>query len=199
TGEYESLDILVNDLNQNGVFDLTEDRIFVGAIESRGRWAGTVFIFDFKDVPEDQLPQPGDVYQLGWNRPFFKRDSVMFSVSVDDAILASALDNEMEEIKVVPNPYVGTNVMEPALARSGLNQRRRLMFTHIPAECTIKIFTVSGVLIDEIAVENEPDNGIIHWDLKSKEGLEIAAGMYLYYVKSDKTGKEKLGKFAVIK
>ncbi|NQT24531.1 hypothetical protein HQ585_04185, partial [candidate division KSB1 bacterium] len=46
TGEYESLDILVNDLNQNGVFDLTEDRIFVGAIESRGRWAGTVFIFD---------------------------------------------------------------------------------------------------------------------------------------------------------
>jgi hypothetical protein len=33
----------------------------------------------------------------------------------------------------------------------------------------------------------------------TKEGLEIAAGVYLYYVKSEDTGKEKLGKFAVIK
>lgn len=199
TGDYEHMDLLVLDLNSNGVYDMTEDRIIVGPVESRGRWAGTSFLFDFRDVPEDQLPQAGDIYQLDWNRPFFKRDTVTFTVSVDDGVDNSVLDVEMEDIRVVPNPYVATNVMEPALAKSGLNQRRRIMFTHIPAECTIKVFTVSGVLVDEIAVENEPDNGIIHWDLRSKEGLEIAAGMYLYHVKSEKTGKEKLGKFAVIK
>jgi len=33
----------------------------------------------------------------------------------------------------------------------------------------------------------------------TKEGLEIAAGIYVYYVKSNVTGEEKLGKFAVIK
>jgi len=29
--------------------------------------------------------------------------------------------------------------------------------------------------------------------------LEIAAGIYIYHIKSEVTGKEKLGKFAVIK
>ena len=105
----------------------------------------------------------------------------------------------MQHIKVVPNPYVMTNMMEESVTNPYLNQRRRLLFTHIPAECTIKIFTVSGVLIDEIKVSNEPDQGIIHWDMLTRESLEIAAGMYIYHVESDVTGDSKLGKFAVIK
>ena len=72
------------------------------------------------------------------------------------------------------------------------------MFTHIPANCTIQIFTISGNLVDEIMVSNAPDNGIIHWDMLTREDLEIAAGMYLYHIESD-TGYSKLGKFAVIK
>jgi len=105
----------------------------------------------------------------------------------------------MSKIQVVPNPYVGTNAMEPSVANWYLNQRRRLMFTHLPAQCTIKIFTVSGVLVDVINVNNDADNGIVHWDMLTKENLEIAAGMYLYHVKSKATGDEKVGKFAVIK
>jgi hypothetical protein len=106
----------------------------------------------------------------------------------------------MAAIKVVPNPYVATNAMESAVSNPYLNQPRRLMFTHIPSRCTIKIFTSSGVYIDEIKVaDNPPDNGIVHWDMLTKEGLEIAAGIYLYHIKSDESGKEKLGKFAVIK
>ena len=60
----------------------------------------------------------------------------------------------MENIKVVPNPYVMTNMMEEAVTNPFLNQRRRILFTHIPAECKITIFTVSGVLVDEIDVDN---------------------------------------------
>ena len=73
------------------------------------------------------------------------------------------------------------------------------MFTHLPAQCTIKIYTSSGILVDELSVNNSADNGITHWDLLTKEGLEIAAGIYIYYVKSIATGDEKLGKFAVVK
>jgi len=74
-----------------------------------------------------------------------------------------------------------------------------LMFTHIPAESEIKIFTVSGTLVDEIEVNNSAERGIVHWDLLTKEGLEIAAGIYIYHIKSLRTGEEKMGKFAVIK
>ena len=89
--------------------------------------------------------------------------------------------------------------MEPAVANPFLNQPRRIMFTNLPSECTIRIFTVSGVLVDVIDVENSSDNGIAYWDLLTNEGLEIAAGMYLYHVKATRTGDTKMGKFAVIK
>ena len=69
----------------------------------------------------------------------------------------------------------------------------------MPANCIIKIFTVSGVLVDEIMVNNEPSNGIIHWDLLTRENLEVAAGMYVYHIDALDIGEEKLGKFAVIK
>ena len=73
------------------------------------------------------------------------------------------------------------------------------MFTHIPAECKIRIYTVSGVLVDEILVENPPADGIVHWDLLSREGLEIAAGVYIYTIEADATSDVHQGKFAVIK
>ena len=105
---------------------------------------------------------------------------------------------DRDDIKVVPNPYVATNVMETAVSNQFLNQRRSLMFTNVPAQALIKIFTVSGVLVDEIIINNSPEKGIVHWDMLTREGLEISAGMYLYHIKAE-TGNEKIGKFAVIK
>ena len=65
--------------------------------------------------------------------------------------------------------------------------------------CTIKIFTVSGVLVDIINVNNGRGGGIAYWDLLSNEGLQIAAGMYIYHVQSKITRKSKIGKFAIVK
>ena len=145
-----------------------------------------------------QLPKEGDVYRVEFDRPFTAQDSILFTVEPPE-VNKEEINVAMSDIKVVPNPYVATNTMETALSNPNLNQRRRIMFTHIPAECEIKIFTVSGALVDEIEVYNSPENGIVHWDLLTKEGLEIAAGIYLFHVKSLQTGEEKLGKFAVIK
>ena len=46
---------------------------------------------------------------------------------------------------------------------------------------------------------NSQANGTVFWDLKSSEGLDIAAGYYIYHVTAHVTGKEKMGKFAIIK
>jgi len=198
SGQYELMDVIAQDMNNNDTFDLFEDRIFVGA-PAGNRWRATAFIIDFQLATDATYPLSGDVYQVDWDRPFFESDTIRFTVSSDDSLDTGDLSSDMKNIKVVPNPYVMTNLMEPALSNPFLNQRRRLLFTHIPATCTIKIFTISGVLVDKIIVENEPDNGIVHWDMLTREGLEIAAGMYLYHVESEVTGDEKLGKFAVIK
>jgi hypothetical protein len=201
TDSVELMDLVVQDINKNGQFDILDDRIFVGPVNSEDKWAGTAFIIDFFAAFGDEirLPQPDDVYRVTFKRPFWITDSVYFSVTVYDSIDTEDLKYTMEKIKVVPNPYVATNAMEPEVANWSLNQRRRLLFTHLPAQCTIRIFTVSGTLVDKIEVNNPSDNGIAHWDMLTKEELEIAAGIYIYHVEAKETGDVKMGKFAVIK
>ncbi len=199
TGEYHKMDMVVEDRNHNRQFDILEDRILVGDLNTKDRWAATAFSIDFSLADSTTLPKPDDVYRIYHTRPFWKTDSITFTVKPEGDLDVAEVKTGMDKIKVVPNPYIATNAMEPAVANPYLNQRRRIMFTHIPANCRIKIFTVSGVLVDEINVQNEPDNGIVHWDLKSREGLDVAAGMYIYHVKSLSTGDEKIGKFAIIK
>jgi hypothetical protein len=203
TGAYDILDLAVWDVNKDGKYESSKDYILVGPILQVGTdyyWGGTVFSLDFQSVAfESNMPKAGDVYQVNFKRPFFKTDSMVFMVNPVVELDDEELQEDMKDIKVVPNPYIATNAMEPALMNYQLNQKRRLMFTHIPASCEIRIFTSSGVLVDKIEVDNAPDNGIVHWDLLSREGLEIAAGLYLYHAKSIKTGDEKMGKFFVIK
>ena len=197
-GNYDIMDVVVHDVNDNDTVDFFEDRFFVGA-PAGNRWRATAFVIDFQLTTESTFPKPGDVYQLDWDRPFFETDTLRFSIESSDSLDVVGLERKMENIKVVPNPYVMTNMMEEAVTNPFLNQRRRILFTHIPAECKITIFTVSGVLVDEIDVDNSPEDGTVHWDMQTRENLEIAAGMYIYHVESNQTGEVKLGKFAVIK
>ncbi len=199
-GSPELLDLVVHDRNANLRFDILQDRVLVGPVTKDNKWAGTAFILDFSAAGDSsRLPKPNDVYRVTFRRPFFTKDTLTFTINEAGPLDVAALRQTMRTIKVVPNPYVATNAMEPAVSNWRLNQRRRLMFTHLPAKCTIKIFTVSGVLVRELDVDNPLDDGTVHWDLLTKEGLEVAAGMYLYHVKAHATGDEQMGKFAIIK
>jgi len=205
TGNPRIMEMVVQDMpdasgNVDGVFNILNDRVLVGAPDDFDRWAGTVFVIDFFNLKDkSELPQPDDVYKVTFLRPFWKTDSLFFSVNSIDQVDKTKIKESLDKIKVVPNPYVATNTLEPALANPDFNQRRRIMFTHVPARCTIKIFSVSGVFIDEVNVANDNDDGIAYWNLLTKDGLELAAGVYLWHIKADDTGDEKLGKFAVIK
>ncbi len=218
TGNYPVMDYVVQDINENGVYDWQEDYIIVGdsRYDTKSKkilWSGGIFSIDFRSVKrEEDLPKPNDVYRLDFYRTFHSSDSLMFTVTgLTEELDKVKLAEDMDNIKVVPNPYVVTNTMESAVADWQRNQKRQIMFTHIPAQCKISIFTLSGILIDEIEVNNAVSsranpwdlnseaNGTVHWDLRSSEGLELAAGYYLYHVESKQTGDVKIGKFAIIK
>jgi hypothetical protein len=216
-GDPVHTELVVQDVNKNREFDWLEDRILVGHLNTtggsrEGQWAGLSFIFDFQRVEsEDLLPRPGDSYHVTFWRGFTENDSITFRVEIQKDVNKSALKEEMDKILVVPNPYVVTNTMEKAVGNWDKNQGRRIMFTHLPAQCTIKIFTITGLLVDELEVDNSIQsrstdwdtnsqaNGTAHWDVLTKEGLEVAPGYYIYHVKSEVTGDEKIGKFAIIK
>jgi hypothetical protein len=200
-GQPEKMDLLIHDKNFNGVFDADSDEVLVGPVVKDGtvmRWGGTVLALNFRDA-KSQMPKPGDVYHVAFKRPLSMVDSVMYRVEAARSVDGGRMQDDMKAIKVVPNPYIMTNALEPSVLNKSLNQRRRLLFTHVPAHSTIRVYTVSGVFIDEVVVDNAPENGAVAWDMLTKEGLEIAAGVYLFQVKSIDTGTEHLGKFAVLK
>jgi len=202
TGANYLLDLLAYDTNENGQFDLLEDDVIVGytaMVNGELTWQISVYSFNFRGATsEDELPKAGDVYRVDSQRPFLATDEVTIKV-VEASEEAKQQASDLDNIKVVPNPYIVTNMMEPAVRNIFINQKRRIMFTHVPAKCEIKIFTISGYLVDVIDVDNEPSNGIVHWDLLTKDNLEIAPGVYVYHLKSKETGNEKMGKFAIIK
>ena len=198
-GSHVLMDMVVHDVNKNGVFDKSEDKIIVGGMRNDGKWAGTAFVIDFNLASTATYPKSDDIFRVKFSRPFWKDDYLTFTINSYDDIDADSLAKTMDNIRVVPNPYVATNVMETAVSNQFLNQRRSLMFTNVPAQALIKIFTISGVLVDEIVINNSPEKGVVHWDMLTREGLEIAAGMYLFHIEALATGDQKIGKFAIIK
>ena len=201
----DTLDLLVIDLNESGEYEKLQDKILVGTTyidNSLGQelrlWNDTHFSLSFADEPS-----PGDIFGITYNSPFLEVDTLFVHTNAPDSISLNLHDEDMDNIKVVPNPYVGSNLMEQAFSNPNQSQERKIMFTHVPSSCIIKIFTISGVLVDEIEMDNtnceKPDDCIAYWDLLSNEGLQVAAGMYIYHVQSKINDKYKIGKFAIIK
>ena len=117
------------------------------------------------------------------NENFWITDTFKFAIDTVESVLVDNVEADIKDIRVVPNPYVGTNAMEEAVINPFLNQPRKIMFTNLPSSCVISIFTPSGVKVKTINKNDGIDNGMVYWDLLNEEGLEIAAGMYLYHVK----------------
>ena len=105
--------------------------------------------------------------------------------------------DNMDKIRVVPNPYVVSAQWDrKRLGNTVYGEPiRNIAFTNLPAQCTIKIFTVDGDLIKTI--EHNNSTGREEWNLLTKERRPIVSGVYFYHIKS-KLG-EKAGRFAVIR
>ena len=144
-------------------------------------------------------PDSGDVFQLKTLRPFNYKGLDVFSFTTEGAKVDQILArSELDQVAVVPNPYVVTASWEPQHFYTSGRGQRKIDFIHLPAQCTIKIFTIRGFLVDTIKHHSSLDDGSESWDLISKDGMEVAYGIYIYYLDAPGLG-QKIGKFAVIK
>lgn len=135
-------------------------------------------------------------------------------------------DMKANEPFVYPNPYYLTAPWEGI---SQYEEDRKLMFANLPRHAEVRIYTVSGDLIDvfehkgmgynlvknengeEIAADpkwfdtysnrnNAVFSGGEHaWDLLSKDSQAISRGLYLFTVQDLESGKVFRGKFVVVK
>jgi hypothetical protein len=101
---------------------------------------------------------------------------------------APVAENNLDKVKVVPNPYLVSEIWEAGF------KEHQLQFVGLPIEATIRVFNASGDLIRTI--NHRSESGIAYWDLKNEFRQLVSPGVYFYHIQS--TAGEKTGKFIVI-
>lgn len=142
-------------------------------------------------------PQNGDTLFVYLRKPFLSSDLYRFQMRTDRESKELA-KSQLDEIRVVPNPYIAAEVWEPRNPYSSGRGPRELHFINLPKACTIRIFNVSGVLIDKIEHNSTLNNGTAIWDMLSRDNLNISYGIYVYHIDAPGIG-ERTGTFAIIK
>lgn len=187
-------DVVIEDRNQNGTVDYQTDAFIIS--DEVSNVARFRYVVTFQSPGGGAAPVPGNTIRVSTIRPFAEGDLFRFTLREGQTDAALARD-EMQNIRVVPNPYVVAAEWEPRTQISGRGGRL-LQFTNLPETCTIKIYTIRGELVRTIEHSGFGGDGAAWWDLKSQDNQEVAYGIYLYHVDAPGVG-EKTGKFAIVK
>ena len=99
--------------------------------------------------------------------------------------------SRLNEINVFPNPYFGYNSAESS------PYRHFVTFSHLPPECIIRIFSLSGQLVKMI--QHVDGTGFEQWDLSNDASpkMPVASGMYIAHIMVPNVG-ERVLKLAVV-
>lgn len=140
-------------------------------------------------------PKNGDIFHVRTSKPFETGDKYELETKAVKFNPTAAKSN-LDKISVVPNPYVAYGASEQPGRTAEKRGDRELQFRNLPPECSIRIYTLTGELVQKI--EKNDMSSIASWDLLSFEGQRIAYGVYIYHVNAPGVG-EVIKRFAVIK
>ncbi len=185
--------ILAEENSNSNSFSLSFD---IDSLLITERLVSDSTVYDTVIVPVEPV-EAGDILGIYSKKPFTVGDKYQFT-SIASHIDVQAARRQLDDIAVVPNPYVVTASWEPQHVFVSGRGARKIYFIHLPKECTIRIFTLSGSLLTTIDHLSTDENGAEGWDVLSSDGLEIAYGIYLFHVEAPGIG-DHIGKFAVIK
>lgn len=199
-GKYSKIAVKDNDASQSfTIGDLIQILEFQGAINNTNlRYAWNV-LYDPPFNPNETPIEPvgGDKYQISTRKAFKSSDYFIYS-TVPVIIDKSLAKNELSSIDVVPNPYLGAASWEQRNLNASGRGERKIDFINLPAQCTVRIYTITGALIKTLFKDSGFSNGSLSWNLLTDDGMDAAYGVYLYHVDAPGIG-EHIGKFALIK
>lgn len=143
-------------------------------------------------------------FELG--RAFTPRSAVQL-VATPFTTKTAISQADLERVSVVPNPYLARSDLDQL---SGRTATARIYFTGVPEEGVLRIYSVSGQYLQEITWNksdltyqgNNSPSGDLPYNLRTREGLDMASGLYLYVLTATGTSGNGLihrGKFVIIR
>jgi len=103
----------------------------------------------------------------------------------------TAASGDLAKVHTVPDPYYVTNAFEQS------PNSKVLKFVNLPSECIIRIYSLSGILVQMIAVNDPAGGGEAQWNLRNRNNQFVASGVYFYHVEA-RDGKSKVGRFTIV-
>jgi hypothetical protein len=176
-------------------FGVTKAEYQTANIASGGPLADIVYAVDLSLVSGQAMNASAGTLLISPKIAFSTVDQFTFSPGAKAAVknnteLAKA---EVAKINVFPNPYYALNPQET-------NRFVRFVtFSHLPPNCTVRIFNLAGHLVRSLVKEGSSNSTqFMQWDLNNQYGFPVASGIYIAYIDMPDLGKTKVLKVAVI-
>ncbi len=98
---------------------------------------------------------------------------------------------DLANVHTVPDPYYVTNSLEQS------PNAKKLRFVNLPSRAIVRIYSLSGVLVNILTLNDQTGGGELEWNLRNRNNQFVASGVYFYHVEGP-DGKSKVGRFTVV-
>lgn len=143
-----------------------------------GTITGTAATADFAFAPAIRPPAvPGLRVELAFQGSQLNRSATT------DSLLA--------RVHTVPDPLYLFSGFETA------PDTQVLKFVHLPALAIVRIYSLSGILVQALTNDDPTGGGELTWNLRSRNGRRIASGVYFYHIETP-DHRKRVGRFTII-
>ncbi len=123
-----------------------------------------------------------------------------FVIPLSDSQEAEEFD--ADKVYVVPNPATAAS-LEPSKLEPNMDDPTgiKVEFRNLPAcRNTVRIFTLSGDLVETLSHDGTNGHGTLPWNLVSRNGQDVTSGVYMFAVEPEDSRFDRvIGKFVVIR
>lgn len=116
---------------------------------------------------------------------------LQYKIVVSQGFENAVASGDLSRIHTVPDPYYVTNALEITA------NTKVLRFVNLPDRAIIRIYSVSGILVNALTHNDPSGGGDEVWNLRNRNNQFVASGVYFYHVETP-DGQTKIGRLTVV-
>ena len=117
-------------------------------------------------------------------------DRAAIATELAKAQAVATTNDDLSRVHTVPDPYYVTSALEQS------TDTKILKFVNLPADCIIRIYSSSGVLVSMLEHHSATFGGSEDWNVRNRNNQVVASGVYFYHIESGDA--RRVGRFTVV-